>query len=79
MALLNKDLFQVVEKEKNSIHEETHATYTVFSKEGRTLFQIDTFGSSEREIPGKVSQSIQIDKEMAEVLIAKLRGIFKLD
>jgi len=63
MALLNKKSFKYVEKERNHIHELTDANYTIFSKDGESFFQIDTFGTSKREIPGKASQSLQVDKK----------------
>ncbi|GHV30966.1 hypothetical protein AGMMS4952_18790 [Spirochaetia bacterium] len=79
MALLQKKLFSEIAKERNQIHEYTEASYTVFSKDGQTIFQLDTFGTSHRKVPGKISQSLQIDKEMAEVLVQKLRFAFNID
>lgn len=79
MALLNKDAFKAVEKGRNHVHEPVEATYTEFTKNGRQFFQIDTFGTSGREVPGKISQSVQLDMEMAKILISKLRKAFSLD
>lgn len=42
-------------------------------------FQIDTYGTAERVMPEKASQSIQLEKEMAEVLVAMLRREFHID
>jgi hypothetical protein len=36
---------------------------------GRHLLQFDTYGSDERVIPGKVSQSLQVDQARARKLI----------
>lgn len=47
------------------IHKPIKATYTIFEEDGKTIFQIDTYGSPEREMPEKISQSFQVDKEMA--------------
>ena len=68
MALVKK--FVKLEKQRNSVHREVDYTYTVFDDSmGNKIFQIDTYGSPDREIKGKVSQSIQLDKESAEELI----------
>jgi hypothetical protein len=79
MALLQTTSFSEITKDRNQIHECTESSFTIFSKDGRTIFQIDTFGTSHRRVPGKISQSLQIDKEMAEVLIQKLRSTFNID
>lgn len=43
--------------------------YKVFSHDGqKRVLQIDTLGSAEREIPGKVSQTIQLSEASAEQL-----------
>ncbi len=48
--------------ERNSIHDKIDAKYAVFERDGRKFIQIDTFGRDSREIPGKKSQTIQLDK-----------------
>ncbi|MBI1365043.1 MAG: methionyl-tRNA formyltransferase [Alphaproteobacteria bacterium] len=48
--------------DRNSIHKEIEATYTPFHTDGKTFLQIDTYGTKERENPGKKSQSLQLDK-----------------
>ena len=53
-------------------------TYSVFEIDGQKYFQIDTYGKSDREIPGKISQTIQLDKECAKFLVEKLRKEFDL-
>lgn len=78
MALLNSQKFLAISKSKNNIHQITEAVYTVFEVSGKTIFQIDTFGTNKRKHPEKVSQSIQIDKDMAQVLINKLKNTFNL-
>ncbi|MFR5731522.1 MAG: methionyl-tRNA formyltransferase [Clostridium sp.] len=54
------------------------ATYSVFEKTGQKYFQIDTYGKSDREIPGKISQSFQLDKECAKFLVERLKKEFDL-
>jgi len=78
MALLQSKFFKHIEKERCTEHEPAEATYTKFSKNGRSFFQIDTYGTRKRRSKGKISQSIQVDKEMAEVLVSKLRETFGL-
>ncbi len=78
MALLNPWKFSAISKTKNNIHLTAEATYTVFEMSGKTIFQIDIFGTNKRKNPEKVSQSIQIDKDMAQILINKLKNTFNL-
>ncbi|MBC7669283.1 MAG: hypothetical protein H7236_12735 [Gemmatimonadaceae bacterium] len=43
--------------------------YKVFSHDGqKRVLQIDTLGSQQREIPGKVSQTIQLSEDSAREL-----------
>lgn len=79
MAKLNLDQFDKIEKYRNTVHEPARASYTSFIKNGQTFFQIDTYGTAERNMPDKVSQSIQFDKQMAASLIDILRKEFQLD
>ena len=64
MALLNPWKFSAISKTKNNIHLTAEATYI--------------FGTNKRKNPEKVSQSIQIDKDMAQILINKLKNTFNL-
>lgn len=54
------------------------ATYSVFEEDGKKYVQIDTYGRSERVIPEKISQSIQIDRESAKFLVKLLVNEFDL-
>ena len=71
--------FVEIQKDRTQLHAPVHATCNVFHEYGRTIFQIDTYGSAEREFVGKVSQSIQFDKESAKLLIEKLKKTFDLE
>lgn len=62
--------------ERNSLHDEIEATYTIFEREDRVLLQIDSYGRESRDIPGKKSQSIQLDAEGAAELYEILRRAF---
>lgn len=78
MALINDNNFELLEKHRNSVHGLVEATYTVFEKEGKKYFQIDTYGAPNRQMPEKISQSIQFDKQMAEHLIKLMEKVYDL-
>lgn len=78
MALLTEKNLKKLEKTRNTIHQQVQATYTVFEKNEERLFQIDTYGSPNRKMPEKISQSIQFDKKMAKYLIQLLSKEFNL-
>lgn len=68
MAQIDLDTIKKVHKERNSIHAKVETTYTVFDEKGKKYIQIDTYGKSGRVIPGKISQSIQFDRDTAKYL-----------
>jgi hypothetical protein len=74
MALIRH--FDRKHMERNSIHDEISATYTVFERDGRRFIQIDSYGRDEREIPGKKSQTIQLDRDSAQELYKILKNEF---
>ena len=78
MAQIDIDTIKKVEKERNMVHSKVEATYTVFNENGEKYVQIDTYGRPGREIPGKISQSIQFDRESAIYLIQLLIDEFGL-
>ena len=50
--------------ERNTVHDGVRATYCVFRDDrGDAYLQIDTYGSSRRQIPDKKSQTIQFGPE----------------
>jgi hypothetical protein len=56
-------------KNRHSIHKKTESTYfLVFDNKGTKYLQIDTYGSDDREMPGKVSQSLQFSPKAIEQL-----------
>lgn len=75
MALIR----QLKEKsmDRNSIHDEIDATYTIFNKDDRTFIQIDSYGRTDRENPGKKSQTIQLDEIGARNLFDILKREFR--
>lgn len=62
--------------ERNSLHKEISATYSVFGIDDKLIVQIDTYGSPDREIPGKKSQTLQLDREGGERLFEILKREF---
>lgn len=79
MALITAEKFDRIEKNRNYVHKPVAATFSVFEVDGKKYFQIDTYGTSERLMPDKVSQSIQFDKAMAKTLIDLLHRELLLD
>ena len=65
-------------RERYSVHDEIDAEYFVFERDGKKLFQIDMYGRSHREVPGKTSQTIQLDREAAIMLTSILKKGFDL-
>jgi len=59
--------------DRDSYHSETECTYSIVHDRGGSWLQIDTYGSTEREMPGKKSQSIRFAPEA----IDELREIIK--
>ena len=66
------------ERDRYSTHDEIEAEYFSFDRDGRRLFQIDIYGREKRQIPGKTSQTIQLDKDAAQQLISILKKEFSL-
>lgn len=67
-----------INKERNNVHDEVHATYTVFDNDGERYLQIDTYGKAGRENPEKISQSFQFNRESALYLVNLLMKEFEL-
>lgn len=78
MAQIDLKTIKRIDKDRNMIHTKVYTTYTVFEKDEQKYFQIDTYGSNEREMPEKISQSIQFDKESAKFLVGLLKKEFNL-
>lgn len=74
MALIRK--IEASDMRRNSVHDEIDATYSAFTHEGRKFIQIDSYGRESRDIPGKKSQTLQLDEDGAKALVAILRHEF---
>ncbi len=74
MAIVRKLERQTLEK--GSPHTDADCTYTVVDDDRGRYLQIDTYGSTNRQIPGKKSQSIRFAPEAIEQLKTLLREEF---
>lgn len=72
MASILVGQMQKVSKMNTNIHEPVAADYSVFRTRDNTYFQIDTYGSAERKMRGKCSQSIQFDRSSGIALMRLL-------
>ena len=66
MALIRK--FEARPIEPKRIHDDVECGYVAATVNGRRILQLETYGSPDRKIPGKVSQSIQLDEASAREL-----------
>ena len=85
MAYISLNNIKKGDRISGSKHGEVRAEYNIFNtKDGEKLLQIDTMGSSSREVKNKVSQSIQINNEVlrkmySEINLNENKVINKLD
>lgn len=66
MALVNK--LTKVSLEKSTPHQAVECTFSIVHEDGNTFLQIDTYGSAQRKIKGKKSQSIRFTKAAMQQL-----------
>ncbi len=62
----------------NRVHEDVRATYTIFNIDAVNYIQVDTYGTNGREIPGKKSQSFQLDEKSGLALVQLIRRTFNI-
>ena len=74
MAQLDIEKIERLNKDRNTVHEKVYTTYSTFNSCGKHYVQIDTYGRSDREQPGKISQSIQLDEKSAKDLFDLLKA-----
>ncbi len=77
MAQIDISTLKRIEKNRYVIQEKVYATYSSFNDCGEHYLQIDTYGRSNREMPDKLSQSIQLDKETAFFIYNLLKKEFE--
>lgn len=78
MAQIDLNNIKQIVTQRNTVQDKVYTTYSVFYDGREKYLQLDTYGKSDREIPGKISQSIQIDKETARYLVSLLQSEFDL-
>ena len=76
MAQIDISKIEKLNKDRNTIHEKVYTTYSSFDSCDKHYVQIDTYGRSDREQPGKISQSIQLDKDSAAFVFDLLKREF---
>ena len=75
MALVTE--LERIEKQRPKVHKPIKGTYFSFiGSRNKRYLVLETYGSENREFPGKVSQSVQFDEEGAAHFIRILREEF---
>ncbi|WP_225627897.1 hypothetical protein [Streptomyces werraensis] len=74
MALINE--FEPANSDVQRIHGPVTCGYRAFTVDGRRILQLDTYGSAERAILNKISQSVQLDAEGARTLLGIITETF---
>jgi hypothetical protein len=74
VALVNK--IERVQKASQRVHGPVECSYSTFLEGGKRYLQLDTYGSSDRAQPGKLSQSLQFDRAGAERLLQLIHEAF---
>ena len=57
------------EASRESKHSEVEAKLRLVESGGERFVQIDTYGSADRQIPGKISQSLRLSKTAFDQLV----------
>jgi len=64
-------------KESRGPHDPVDCYYSVFvGPDGKRYLQLDTHGRSDREMPGKISQTLQFDEHSGRALKSLLEAMF---
>ncbi len=77
MARIDVKRFSESKNKNQRVHNLISGEYSIVHHGDEKLLQIDTFGSDDRQIKGKISQSIQLDKEVLEKLVSIYMAKFK--
>jgi hypothetical protein len=68
--------FQHVPGERNNRHRGVVCGWKVFQDEHGPVLQLDTYGTADRQVPWKVSQSVQLDQTAARELRQLIGQVF---
>ena len=74
MALISG--FDEVKSDRQEVHRPVSCGWRAFNTDEKTILQLDTYGSDQRKILNKVSQSIQLDRAAAATLVRLIRDTF---
>lgn len=74
MALIAR--FYETSSDQKSLHGPVECGWRAFTVDGLDVLQLDTYGSGERKLQGKTSQTIQLDRNAAEELLKILAAAF---
>jgi hypothetical protein len=74
MALISG--FEHYQPDRHSRHAAIDCLWFAFDDNGDRILQLRTDGSSQRKMPGKASQTIQLDRGAAEELLGILVAAF---
>ncbi|MEU7380096.1 hypothetical protein AB0A91_08810 [Streptomyces sp. NPDC042207] len=74
MALIKE--FQSVSSDSQRLHGPVTCGHRAFNVDGQRILQLDTYGSTERKILDKISQSIQLDATSARELLKIIEDAF---
>ncbi|WP_406436311.1 hypothetical protein OHB00_20255 [Streptomyces sp. NBC_00631] len=74
MALIEK--FESVTSDIQKMHGPVTCGVRSFAVDGQRILQLDTYGSADRQIHGKISQSVQLNITGARELIKIIEQVF---
>jgi hypothetical protein len=74
MALVTQ--FEARPLSPSRLHSPVLCGYNAVSVQGTRILQLETYGSDDRAMPGKVSQVIQLDEDGAQELKAIIERAF---
>ena len=75
MALIAE--FEEIQKQVGKVHKPVRCGYCSFLASDQTRYLLlETYGSEDRQMPDKISQSIQLDEGAARQLMAIIRSEF---
>jgi hypothetical protein len=74
MALIKS--FERRRSARVTFRSEVDCGWNVGTVNGREILHLETYGSADREIPGKVSQTIELDEAAAAELLAIIHQAF---
>ena len=71
------EVFEEVSKDRPQVHDPIRCGYFAFvAEDGARYLTLETYGSSAREMPDKISQSFQLDERAAARLLDLIRKTF---